>query len=174
MNWSGLPEIARTLLTIMAGAADIPVTRLTGEQQSGLSGADSGSIRHYYDGIRAIQELEYSPALAPLDDMLIRSALGDRPPEIWYSWNPLWTTSEKERAEVDKLEAEAADIYARTGLVPDDALAEMVQNRLIESGSWPGADTAYDASEQALELPEISEEEEEDPSALIGVSEDEQ
>lgn len=160
MNWSGLPEIARTLLTIMAGAADIPVTRLTGEQQSGLSGADSGSIRHYYDGIRAIQELEYTPALAPLDEMIIRSALGERDAAIWYSWNPLWTPSEKERAEVDKLEAEAVKVYADSGLVPQDAMAEMVQNRLIESGSWPGADTAYDASKQALDLPPVEGEEE--------------
>lgn len=159
ITWSGLPDVVRSLLTIMAGAADIPVTRLTGEQQSGLSGADSGSLRHYYDGIRTIQELEYTPALQPLDEMLIRSALGDRPPEIWYSWNPLWSLSEKEQAEVDKLEAEAAEIYERSGLVPSQALAEMVQNRLIESESWPGADTAYDAAKDELELPEVGEEE---------------
>ena len=161
VSWTGLPDVARTLLTIMAGAADIPVTRLTGEQQTGLSGADNGSIRNYYDHIRAIQELEYAPALAPLDEMLIRSALGDRDPAIWYSWNPLWSPSEKERAEIDKLEAEAVQIYANTGLVPADALAEMTQNRLIESSSWPGADTAYDASKMELELPEVEEGEEE-------------
>lgn len=161
VTWTGLPDVARTLLTIMAGAADIPVTRLTGEQQTGLSGSDNGSLRNYYDGIRAIQELEYSPALAPLDEMLLRSALGERDPAIWYSWNPLWSPSEKEKAEIDKLEAEAVDIYARSGLIPQDALAEMVQNRLVESASWPGADTAYDASKMDLELPEVEEGEEE-------------
>lgn len=168
LNFSGLPDVARTLLTIMAGAADIPVTRLTGEQQTGLSGADNGSLRNYYDHIRAVQELEYAPALAPLDEMLIRSALGTRDPAIWYSWKPLWTPSEKERAEVDKLEAEAVDVYARSGLIPQNALAEMVQNRLIESESWPGADTAYDASKKALDLPPVEGEEDEtdDPSAI--------
>lgn len=165
ITWAGLPDVVRSLLTIMAGAADIPVTRLTGEQQSGLSGADSGSLRHYYDGIRTIQELEYTPALQPLDEMLIRSALGERPTEVWYRWNPLWQPSEKERSEVDKLEAEAVDIYARSGLIPQDALAEMVQNRLIESGSWPGAETAYDASKADLDVPEVGEGEE-DPSTI--------
>lgn len=154
MNWSGLPDIARTLLTIMAGAADIPVTRLTGEQQTGLSGADSGSLRNYYDSVRSVQELEYTPSLAPLDDMIIRSATGSRDPAIWYSWRPLWTMDDKQRAEVDKLEAEAVDIYARTGLVPERALSVMTQNRLIESESWPGADTAYDAAENELALPD--------------------
>ncbi|MCC5777862.1 DUF1073 domain-containing protein [Nitratireductor sp. B36] len=164
-TFTGLPDVAQTLITIMAGAADIPVTRLLMEQQTGLSGNDDGSLRHYYDSIRTIQELEYTPALQTLDEMLIRSALGQRPPEIWYRWNPLWTLDEKAQAEVDKLEAEAADIYARSGLVPQDALAEMVQNRLVESGSWPGADTAYDASEAALDVPDL-EEGEEDPSAI--------
>ena len=159
VTWTGLPEIARTLLTIMAGAADIPVTRLLMEQQTGLSGADSGSLKHYYDSIRSIQELEYTPALAPLDEIVIRSAIGSRDPKIWYRWNPLYTMDDKQRAEVDKLEAEAVKIYADSGLIPQDAMAEMVQNRLIESESWPGADSAYDASNMELELPEEPEEE---------------
>lgn len=170
LNFAGLPDVARTLLTIMAGAADIPVTRLTGEQQSGLSGADSGSLRHYYDHIRAVQELEYTPALQPLDEMLLRSALGARPPEVWYSWRPLYTMDEKQRAEVDKLEAEAVKTYADTGLIPQDALAEMVQNRLVESESWPGADTAYDASKAALDLPPVDggEDGPDDPNTIVG------
>lgn len=161
ISWGGLPDVARTLITIMAGAADIPVTRLLMEQQTGLSGADTGSLKHYYDAIRSVQELEYTPALAPLDEMVIRSALGSRDPSIWYTWRPLYTMDDKQRAEVDKLEAEAVKIYADSGLIPQDALAEMVQNRLIESESWPGADTAYDASKMELELPEVGEGEEE-------------
>ncbi|MBV2144232.1 DUF1073 domain-containing protein [Falsochrobactrum sp. TDYN1] len=164
ITWAGLPDIARTLLTIMAGAADIPVTRLTGEQQAGLSSADSGSLKHYYDSLKSMQELEYTPALQPLDEMLIRSALGERDPAIWYSWNSLWQASDKERAEVDKLEAEAVDIYARSGLIPQDALAGMVQTRLIESESWPGADTAYTASKADLDLSPLDEGD--NPSAI--------
>lgn len=168
ITWAGLPDVARTLLGIMAGAADIPVTRLTGEQQAGLSGADSGSLRNYYDHVKTVQELEYTPALRLLDEAIIRSALGTRDPAIWYTWRPLWQPSEKEQAEVDKLEAEAVEIYARTGLVPEQALAVMTQNRLIESESWPGAETAYNAESEALELPDVTDpDEEEDPSALV-------
>lgn len=163
INWSGLPEVMRTLLTIMSGAADIPVTRLTGEQQSGLSGADSGSIRNYYDSVKAKQELDLGPALEPLDQMLVRSALGTYDPEIWYKWNPLWQPTEKERAEVDKAEAEAVEIYARTGLIPEDALATMLQNRLIESAAWPGADTAYEVSRAALNVDPVEDPDEDQP-----------
>ena len=158
INWTGLPDVVRTLLTIMAGAADIPVTRLTGEQQSGLSGSDAGSLRHYYDHIRTVQELEYQPALAPLDEIIIRSALGTRPDGIWYQWKPLWTPDAKQLAEIDKLEAEASAIYARDALVPSEALEKATQNRMVESGRWPGL-------EQALEeIPDDAEGDDDPPA----------
>lgn len=171
INWAGLPQVLDSLLTVMSGASDIPKSRLLGIQQSGLSGEDSGSIRHYYDSVKASQTLNLEPTLTNLDEMLIASALGRIDPSIWYKWNPLWQPSEKEQAEVDKLEAESVEIYARTGLIPETALAVMLQNRLIESASWPGADTAYNAATAELDLPPVTvpgEEEEEDPSALVG------
>lgn len=144
ISWGGLPETVRTLLTIMAGAADIPVTRLTGEQQTGLSGADTGSLRNYYDQVAARQRLDITPALSPLDDILIRSALGSRPDEVWYQWKPLWQPDAKQLAEIDKMEAEAAAIYARDALVPSEALEKTVQNRMVESGRWPGLEQALE------------------------------
>lgn len=144
ISWSGLPDTVRTLLTIMAGAADIPVTRLTGEPQPGLSGSDAGSLRHYYDQVAARQKLDISPALVPLDEMLIRSALGARDPSIWYQWRPLWQPDAKQMAEIDKFEAETASLYAREALVPSEALEQAVQNRMIESGRWPGLEQALE------------------------------
>lgn len=142
ISFQTIPEVQQMLLKIMAGAADIPVTRLLGEQQTGLSGADSGSLRNYYDAVTAEQELRLTPALAPLDDMLIQSALGSRPPEIWYQWNPLWQLTETEKAEIDKTESEAALNYVESNLLPIKALEKAVQNRMIESGRWPGLEKA--------------------------------
>lgn len=153
ISWAGLPEVARTLLVIMAGAADIPVTRLTGEQAKGMSGDDAGSLRNYYDHVRSMQELEYTPALAPLDEMLIRSALGSRPDDVWYRWRSLYQMDEKEAAEIDKMQAETAAIYANAGLVPDAALVGATQARMIETGRWPGLEAAL------ADLPDMEAEE---------------
>jgi uncharacterized protein len=151
ITWTGLPDVTNTLLNVMAGAADIPLTRLTGKQEAGLSGKDEGSLRNYYDSVKAKQELIISPILAPLDAMLIRSALGKSDDGIWASWVPLFQLSEKEKADIDKIEAETVDIYARTGLVPTDALAEATQNRMIESGRWPGLDEALEESDEEID-----------------------
>lgn len=154
VTWGGLPETARTLLTVMAGAADIPVTRLTGEQQTGLSGSDAGSLRNYYDQVAARQKLDIEPAIAPLDEILIRSALGARDPDLWYQWRPLWQMDAKQLAEIDKLEAEVAAIYARDALVPVSALETAVQNRMIESGRWPGLQQAIEDAPEDDDVPD--------------------
>lgn len=153
INWAGIPDVMTTLLTIMSGAADIPVTRLIGTSAKGLNATGEGDLRNYYDNVKAKQELSLSPAIAPMDEMLIRSGLGARPPEVWYDWNPLWQPTEKEQAEVDKLEAETTNIYVGTGLVPSEALATATQNRMIESGRWPGIEQALEESAAELELP---------------------
>ncbi|MEN0101188.1 MAG: DUF1073 domain-containing protein [Brucella pseudogrignonensis] len=151
ITWAGLPDVTNTLLNILAGASDIPLTRLTGKQESGLSGKDEGSLRNYYDSVKANQELKIAPSLAPLDGMLVRSALGRTDAGIWSQWVPLFQLSESEKAEIDKKEAETVDIYARTGLIPSDALAKTAQNRMIESGRWPGLDEALEEIDQDFE-----------------------
>lgn len=151
ITWTGLPDVTNTLLNILAGASDIPLTRLTGKQESGLSGKDEGSLRNYYDSVKANQELKIAPSLAPLDDMLVRSALGRTDDGIWSQWVPLFQLSEKEKAEIDKSEAETVNIYSQTGLIPSDALAKTAQNRMIESGRWPGLDEALDESDEEID-----------------------
>lgn len=139
IRWDGLPDVVRVLLTVLSGAADIPYTRLTGDQQKGLSNNDDGSLRNYYASVNTRQVLEIEPMLAPLDEILIRSALGTRPPDVWYTWRPLWQMTERERAEIRKLEAEEEKIVADMALLDADKLALMQANRMVESGRWPGA-----------------------------------
>lgn len=148
MRWDGLSDVMRTILTILSGAADIPYTRLTGDQQKGLANTDEGSMRNYFSAVETQQVLYIEPAMRPLDEMLIRSALGERPDKIWYSWNTLYKPTVRESAEIEKIEAESVEIIQRTALLPDEALSVVVQNRMVESGRWPGLE------EQLEELPE--------------------
>lgn len=152
INWTGLPDVMYMLLTILSGASDIPATRLLGTSAKGLNATGEGDLKNYYDAVKAKQELVLEPMLTPLDEMLIRSALGDRPADVWYSWDSLFQLSEKEQADIDKLQAETSNIYATTGLIQPDALAKATQNRMIESGRWPGLEQAIEESTMELEL----------------------
>lgn len=143
-TFSGLNDLLLTFLQIVSGAADIPVTRLLGRSASGLNSTGESDLRNYYDHIQALQKLVMSPAMSVLDECLIRSALGSRPPEVFYTWRSLWQTTAKERADIGKTTAETIKIVAETRLIPDDVWAKTAANMLTESGSAPGLEAAMD------------------------------
>lgn len=149
LNFQGLPDLQRVALMIMAGRADIPATRLVGQSPQGMNATGESDMRNYYDRIRAGQTNDLGPTIGPIDECLIRSALGSRPAKLFYEWNPLYSMTEKEAAEVEKIMSEVVEKYANTGLVPDTALAAMAKNGLIERGQFPGAQAAYDEAEAA-------------------------
>lgn len=148
VNFSQHPELLRSFIGIVAGAADIPVTRLAGESPGGLNSTGKGEQDDLNRMVRAKQDVEVTPPLARLDEVLIRSALGSRPAEIYYEFAPLEEERPKEAAEVEYLEAQALQLIVNTALVPSDALGTALVNRMIESGKWPGLDKALEASAQ--------------------------
>jgi phage-related protein (TIGR01555 family) len=137
VSFAQLPEIMKQFLVLVSGAADIPLTRFLGQSPGGLSSTGSGDMKNYYDMITSIQTLEIEPALWQLDEALIRSSLGDRPGEIWYSWAPLELMNEKEVAEIGKITADTADVLTRSGLFEAEELRDVVANSMTENGVFP-------------------------------------
>lgn len=155
VNWAGMPDVLNSYLQIVAGAADIPVTRLLGQSPRGLQSNGDGEERDYHAMIAARQDEALQPALDRLDEVLIPSALGSRPSDIWWKFNPLDKLTPKDAAEVESKRANAVKTYADTGLFHDEALREMAKNAIIESGQWPGSEKAF---EEAPDEPEEQDE----------------
>lgn len=143
-SFSGLPDVIDRMMMMASGAADIPMTRLMGQAPAGLSSTGESDMRNYYDRVSAMQELEFTPAMYRLDECLIRSGLGNRPEEIYYRWGSLWQISDKERADIGKVQADMIKVLRDTGLYPDEALSEASVNMLTEGGSMPGLQGAVD------------------------------
>lgn len=144
VTWAGIPDTMMAFLNVVAGAADIPVTRLLGQSPKGLQSTGDGEERDYHSMVRARQGEMLAPALDRIDDVLIRSALGQRPTDIYYEFAPLAAVSEKEAAEIESKAATTIKTYADTGVIPDVALAAMAKNRIVESGRWPGSEAAFE------------------------------
>ncbi|MDM9601348.1 DUF1073 domain-containing protein [Pseudomonas shirazica] len=161
-SFSGLPDIIDRFLQGVSGAADIPATRLLGQAPSGLNATGDSDLRNYYDRIQAIQELDICPALQLLDDCLIRSALGSRPAEIHYIWNPLWQPTATERSEINKRTADTIKVLVDTKLWPEEALSKAATTMLVEQSVLPGLEAALD--EFGRELPEEEEGEDVPPA----------
>lgn len=141
-SFATLPEIMMAFLQQVSGAADIPMTRLLGQSPGGMNASGDSDIRNYYDRIKAMQELSVGPAMAVLDECLIRSALGDRPSEVFYDWRSLWQVTNKERADIGKVTADTIKTLADTRLIPEDVLSDVAVNMLTESGVAPGLESA--------------------------------
>lgn len=148
LNFAGFPDIQDRALMTMCGLADIPATRLLGRSPQGLNATGDSDLKNYYDMVRSRQEMELTPALHPMDEILIRSALGSRPPEIYYEWNPLWQMSATESATVEKTFADALTARINTGAIDERVLAKAELNRMVESGQYPGIEAAIAESAQ--------------------------
>lgn len=163
ISFSQLPEVLASYLQIAAGAADIPATRLLGQSPSGMNSTGESDLRNYYDRLAAEQSVYLRPRLERLDEVLIRSALGRRPPEVHFSFGPLWQISEKERADIFKTKADAARTIAGTGgesppLMPIDALSDALVNALVEDAHLPGLEAAMEEFGRLSEQAEPDEE----------------
>lgn len=163
INWAGIPDVMLAFIQVLAGACDIPVTRLLGTSPTGMSATGEHDETNYYQMIKASQEFGLRPRLDMLDQVLIRSALGTYPDGYRFDFNPLHVDSDEVRAKNAKARAEATKIYSDANIVPPEVLQEAVKNQLIESGEYPGIEQAYD-DYSAGNLDSLIEEPEEAPA----------
>lgn len=149
-NFASLPDVLHEFITFVAGGADIPVSRLIGQSPGrGLGGANAttggdSDLRNYFDRISSKQKTEYAPRMAPLDQVLVRSALGTYDEKIYYDWNPLWQMSDTEKAELAAKKATSTKLDVDMGLINEDALRQARVNQLIEDGTYPGFEDAIE------------------------------
>ena len=143
-TFAGVPEIINAFHQEDAGASGIPVTRLLGQSPGGLNSTGESDLRTHYDNIGSMQKLTIGPAMASLDEVLIRTALGSRPEEVHYNWNNLWYPSAKEQADIGKTTAETIKTLSETGLFNSDAMSAASVNLLTERGVIPGLEGAMD------------------------------
>lgn len=167
-SFSGLDSIIREFRAEVAGAADIPVSRLFGTSANGLNATGDNEVRNYYDMISSKQQSNLRPQLERLDEVLLRHTFGSLPDDFRFEFNPLWQLSDKERADTEKVRADRDKIYYDMGVLSEGVIAR----ELKESGTY--ATMTEDDVELAEELAEMAQEARENgmENALNGGGED--
>lgn len=141
---NGMDGLIATYLQIVSGAVDIPAGRFLGLPHRGLNVTGEADFRNYYDRLASEQNVTLTPAMNVLDEVIIRSALGDRPDNVRYEWNSLWQLSDDEKATVALKKAQAYQIDVASAQLPSVALANARANQLIEDGTYPGLEQALE------------------------------
>lgn len=142
VNFGGLDNISRLQLQVVSGAADIPATRFLSQAPQGMNSTGDGDLRNYYDRISSDRELKLREPLSRVLDLITISQLGSKPKDLWFSFNPLWELSAKEKADIAKVNADSTNVIYTTGLLPREVLGKSTITQMSESGNWPGLDNA--------------------------------
>ena len=156
-NFANLPDVVLTMLQIVSGASDIPMTRLVGMSPGGLNSTGEGDIRNYYDGIASQQTLVIQPAMLRLDQILARQGAGKKFNDgISYEWRTLWQSTAKEEAENADKYSQVVERLAKTKLFDEDSLAQASIAMLAEREILLGLESTDFDNEEDGDEPDAS------------------
>lgn len=143
MSFATLPDIIEKMQDDVCAAANFSRAYLFGSGKEGLGGSGDRDLKMDYDKIQQIQKTKLQPTMAQFDEVLIRSALGNRPDDIHYNWRSLWQESDNDKAErISKLAAAFKSI-SDAQMWPEDVLSDTSINTMIETGGMPGLEAAW-------------------------------
>ena len=135
-SFAGLGEIYEQFMMDMAGASEIPATRLFGRSPQGMNATGESDLRNYYDMIASLQERQLRPALEKLLPVMAVSCWGYVPEDLEFVFEPVMTTSPAERAElVQKLSGDVIEAY-KCGLLTREQALEELKSRGEELGVY--------------------------------------
>ncbi len=133
-------------------AVDMPHTILFNESPSGLGADGRSEERVWFDNVRSIQTTYYTPKLDQLFEVMMAAKDGPTggqgvPEDFGFKWKALFQITEKEQAEIDKLQAEADDIRIVQGTLTDE---EVREKRFPEAGKMSDREAKVKAEMTAL------------------------
>ena len=140
-NFAGAKDVLNAYGEWVAAISDIPATRLLGRAPEGMNSSGDSQQKDWNKAVRARQTLELAPCLDRLDPHLLAAAKV-KSTTASYDFDPLDTPSEKERAEIFKIEMDAATALQATGAIPDEAFNRGLQSLMIERGNLPELEAA--------------------------------
>ncbi len=113
--------VIMTQYQLVAAAANVPATKLLGTSPKGFNATGEFEEASYHEELESIQAHDLAPLLDRHHLLVIRSEIAPKfklePFETTVAWNPLDSMTAKERAEVNKLEAETGAILVESGAI---------------------------------------------------------
>jgi phage-related protein (TIGR01555 family) len=135
---SGLDKLQAQAQEHMAAVFGIPIVKLFGITPSGLNASSDGEVRTFYDWVHSQQEHVFDDPLRRIIDIIQLSEFGAIDPDVSFSWEPLWETTEVERSMIRKTNADTAAVYVADGII--DAAEERKRLAAEEDGLYNGLD----------------------------------
>jgi len=143
-QFGGLDPIIQRMQQHVCAMWGYPVTRIFDRVDGGLGNSGESSLKTYYQSVRRIQDNKITPLIRTLDEMIVRSALGNYPDDIYYNWRPLEQPNQKEIQDIGSVAANTLNTAVAGGFLSPEVAEKALINRLSESGCFPGIEAAHE------------------------------
>lgn len=127
-SFGGLNDIYESFMLDIAGACQMPVTKLFGRAPAGMNATGESDMENYYETVQQAQETYLAPVLDKLLPIMCMSEFGAVPDDIDYIFNPIRTPSDKDVAElVEKKTNSIINLYSAGIIGQKTSLKELKQ-----------------------------------------------
>ena len=135
-SFTGVSDVKESFMIDVAGAAEIPATKLFGRSPQGMNATGEEDLRNYYDMIAQQQERLLRPALEKLLPVMAMSCWGFVPDDLKIVFNPVMTRSPEESARISKDIADEVIALVNSGLITiEEGRAELARRGKM-LGNW--------------------------------------
>jgi phage-related protein (TIGR01555 family) len=165
-SFGGMADVLQLFQLDLAGAAQIPITRLFGRTYNGLGQAGDGDERIYEERISTDQSVYLVPQLEKLYPVLCMSELGEVPDDLDLVCPSIRVLDEKEKSELAKSVADTVTVYMNGGIMSQRVAAREVK----QSSDTTGIGTNL-TDEDIEKLPDMPQSEGEMGEGLFGEGE---
>lgn len=115
-SFSGLDAVLDRFMMRLSACTDIPVSVLMGRSAAGMNATGESDFRAFYNAVETRQKKQLKPVLDRLYSILAGK-------EVEVEFNPLWTPTAKEEAEIDKMVADTYAVYIGNEVLRPEAVA---------------------------------------------------
>jgi phage-related protein (TIGR01555 family) len=133
---AGVGEGLEAMANQLAGALQIPMTRLFGQSPGGLNSTGESDLRMYYDGIKQQQESELKVGVHKVYRVMSASEgikLGD---DFDFEFRSLWQMTDQQSAEVSARDTESILAAEERGVISKQVALEEMRQRGRSANRW--------------------------------------
>jgi hypothetical protein len=151
---TGMSDAMTAFAEQLAGAVQVPLTRLLGRSPGGLNSTGDGDLKTYYDGILQKQVRYYQVPVTRFYRMIASSLGIDLPKGFKLGFNPLYQMTEQDKSETANRDMVTITGYLEAGVYdPPTAMKEAKQLSEVTGRGSNISDEMIDEAEQANVAP---------------------
>ncbi len=135
-SFGGLNDIYESFMLDIAGACEMPVTKLFGREPAGFNSTGESDLTQYYDTLEEKQETYLQPIIDKLLPIIFMSTLGAIPEDLDWEFNPCMNVNSKDIADLAQSMASPIFEAFNAGLITKEIALKELKQQNEKTGMW--------------------------------------